>query len=467
MRVVDRHPRRRGIAAERDNLALTVSLVRSGAARTRQEVQRVSGLGRAVVAERVATLIERGLLKEEGLAASTGGRAPRRLSFDATAGYVLAATLGTTTLGVGVTDLVGRLMIEHHEPADIGLGANKTVGRVIELFQWMLSRFSPAGEAWAVSLALPSFVGPSVDRDGSVTTSQRMPGWTGVPFQSRLSDTFGTPVFIGNEVQLMALGELRHRRDDHAGDLIFVKVGTGISAGLCADGRIHQGSAGYAGDIGHVVVDVDSDVICRCGNTGCLEALAGGAAIARDGAIAASTGRSPILAEVVRSRAVVTAADVGWAANRSDPASVELISRSGRLVGETMATLVAGYNPSRIIVGGGVAESGPVFFAALRDGIYRRSRSVTTANLSIVTAELGKTAGLIGGASAALDGIFARDRLTSWIDAGTPRSSVGRDAGATSVGRPSPGGRDDGDESDAAGRPTGMPASASPALQIT
>lgn len=419
--MADGRRRSRARAAERDSLALVLTAIRSGQARTRQQVERASGLGRAVVADRTATLIDRGLVTEAGLAASTGGRAPRYLRFNSSAGYVLAASLGTTTLGVGLADLSGDLLIEHHEPADAAQGGEKNVRRVIELFEWMLGEYPTHGDAWAVSLALPNLAGVTSGRTDASLTLNLIPGWGEYPIRQRLEDRFYAPVFIGNEVHLMALGELRAGHGVGRDDLVFVKVGTGISAGLCAEGRIHRGAGGFAGDIGHVAIGDDHATICRCGNRGCLEALAAGAAIAREGQAAAEDGRSPYLAQLLESGTAITAAHVGWAADRGDPFSAELLSRAGRLVGEALATLIAGYNPSIVVVGGGVAQAGAIFIAAIRDGIYRRSRSLTTDNLQLVASELGKTAGLIGGASAALDDLFDRNHLATWITHGTPR----------------------------------------------
>ena len=418
--------RPRSRAAERDSLALVLSLIRAGQAETRQEIERHSGLGRAVVADRVATLVAHNLVAEAGLAASTGGRAPRHLQFNASAGHVLVASLGSTTLGVGLADLSGGLLIEHHEPADITRGAERTVRRVMELFEWMISEYPLPGDAWAISVALPGLVGGTPDRSDEPVTLNLIPGWGDHPVRERLRDRFDAPVFIGNEVHLMALGELRAGHGVGRDDLIFVKVGTGIGAGLCTEGRIHRGAAGFAGDIGHVAVDLDSDVVCRCGNRGCLEALAAGVAIARQGQAAAADGKSPYLAQLLESGTTISAAHVGSAASRGDPFSAELLARAGRLVGESLATLVAGYNPSVVVVGGGVAQAGSIFIAAIRDGIYRRSRSLTTDNLPLVASELGKTAGLIGGAAAALDDLFARERLATWITQGSPRHASGR-----------------------------------------
>lgn len=413
--------RQRARAAERDSLALVLTLVRSGQARTRQEIERASGLGRAIVADRVSTLVDRGLLSEAGLAASTGGRAPRHLRFNSSAGYVLAASLGSTTLGVGLADLSGALLIEHHEPADVTQGARKTVSRIIELFEWMLGEYPAPGDAWAISLALPGLVGSANGHSDEDVTLNLVPGWGDYPVHRRLRERFDAAVFIGNEVHLMALGELKAGHGVGRDDLIFVKIGTGISAGLCSDGRIHRGATGFAGDIGHVAVADDHEVICRCGNHGCLEALAAGVAIAREGRAAASDGRSPYLAQLLESGITISAAHVGAAADRGDQFSAKLVARAGHLVGESLATLIAGYNPSVVVVGGGVAQSGVIFIAAVRDGIYRRSRSLTTDNLLLLPSELGKTAGLIGGASAALDDLFEREHLATWVALGTPR----------------------------------------------
>ena len=418
-------PRRRLRAAERDSLALVLNLVRAGSGATRQAIEAESGLGRAVVADRVNSLTSRGLVVEEGRAASTGGRAPRRVRFNASAGYVLSASLGTTTLGTGLADLGGRLLIEHHEPADATLGPDRVIGRIEELFDWMLREHPAAREAWAVSLAVPALVGSAVGTLGGPASIQLMPGWSGFPIHRRLGERFGALVLVANEVHLMALGELRRGHGVGRDDLLFVKIGTGIGAGVCVGGRLHRGASGYAGDIGHVAVSGESSIICRCGNTGCLEALAGGAAIARDGLLGARSGKSAALARVLAEGTEITAAHVGAAAGMGDPYSIELISRCGRLVGETLATLITGVDPSLVVVGGGVAQAGTVLLAAIRDGIYRRSRSLATENLVLVGSELGKTAGLVGGALAALDDLFDPDYLKRWIQHGRPIAEPG------------------------------------------
>lgn len=410
----------RRVRFERDSLARVLTLVRSGRAVTRQEIEATSGLGRAVVADRIATLTARGLVEDGELGPSTGGRAPRHVRFRATAGHLLVGSVGTTTLGVGLVDLSGRLLVEHHEPVDAALGAEKTLDRVDALFDWMLEEHPEERETWGIGLAVPGLVELSNGRLGARASLHQMPGWQDYPVVRHLSDRFGAPVFVDNEVHLMALGELKVGRGSASSDLLFVKIGTGISAGLCSEGRVHRGAHGFAGDIGHVAVTDDATAICRCGNTGCLEALVGGAALAREAQLAASDGRSRYLADALAAGLPITATQVGMAANRGDQFSIELLSRCGRLVGETLATLVNAYNPSLVVVGGGVAQAGEILLAAIREALYRRSRSLATRNLQIVRAEMGRTAGLIGAALAVVDELFAVDYLKSWIDQGSP-----------------------------------------------
>lgn len=419
-----RPPVRRRGRIDADSLVTVLSLVRAGRAATRQEIERSAGLGRAVVADRVAELVARGLVEEGELGVSTGGRAPRQIRFRSTAGHVLVGLLGTTTLGVGVADLSGRLLVEHYEPGDITQGPEATVQRLDELFDWMLSEHPVAREIWGIGLAVSGLVGLAGGRLDSRPVIHVLPGWRDFPLAEHLRERYACDVWVDNAVHLMALGELRAGRGRGRNGLVFVKLGNGISAGLCANGQVHRGANGYAGDIGHVVVS-DEPVICRCGNTGCLDALAGGAAIARDAAEGARTEASPFLAQLAASGRTIGTAEVSLAAQRGDAFSVELLTRAGFLVGTALATVVNAFNPPVVIVGGGVSQTGEVLIAAIRDGLYRHSRSMATQDLQVIRSEMGKTAGLVGGALAVVDELFRPEVLRTWVGAGSPRREVG------------------------------------------
>lgn len=415
-------------ADQLDGLVAVLGLIRSGTARTRPELARRAGLGRTVVSQRLSQLIAGGLVEEGVLGASTGGRAPRELRFRAEAGVVLAAELGATSITVGATDLSGEVRAQLEEPWDIAAGAEPTLERVEALFDALLTDL-PNEPIWGIGVGLP---GPVEFRSGRPVAPPIMPGWDGYPVRDRLAQHYRAPVWVDNEVNLMALGECRAGIGRGEQDLIYVKIGSGIGAGLISGGRLHRGAQGCAGDIGHVAVGVgappgERSVVCRCGNVGCLEALAGGVALARDGAEAGRTGRSRLLGERLGA-GDLDARAVAWAAERGDGVAVELLSRAGRLVGETLSTLVNMFNPALVIIGGGVAESGDILLAAIREAVYRRSLPLATRELRIARSPLSNRAGLVGAAHMVTDELFSRARLGSWIDR---RSPAGRPELAT------------------------------------
>ncbi len=401
-----------------DALVAVLDVVRRGAAETRPEIMRRTGLGRAVAVHRVEELLDRGLLMEDGLAASSGGRAPRALRFHARAGHILVADLGATSIGVGIADLSGNLVEQYEEPADITDGPEAILGQVDQLFTELSERSDDTlGDLWGIGIGVP---GPVEFATGRPTSPPIMPGWDGYPVRERFSSHRGVPVWVDNDVNLMALGEYRAgvaRGHDAA---IFVKIGTGIGAGILIDGRLHRGAQGSAGDVGHIQVTDDPSIICRCGNVGCLEALAGGAALARDGMQAARDGRSPVLGRLLAERGRIQATEVGWAAAHGDAVSRELIAAAGRRIGRMVATLVNALNPSLVVIGGGVTGVGDALIAAVRETVYARSLPLATRDLLLVRANLGDEAGRIGAASIVADELFSRDRIATWLPAGSP-----------------------------------------------
>ena len=185
-------------------------------------------------------------------------------------------------------------------------------------------------------------------------------------------------------------------------------------------GRIHRGAQGSAGDVGHIQVVEDSSVICRCGNVGCLEALAGGGAIGRDGLAAALEGRSDRLRAALDQHGGVTAADVARAASFGDPVSVALLQSAGRRVGLMLASVVNLFNPSLVVVGGGVAQSGDQLLAAIRETVYRRSLPLATRELVLRRSSLGALAGVMGASSMVVEQLFSREAMARLVTLGGP-----------------------------------------------
>jgi len=403
-----------------DAFVTVLDEIRLGRSRSRSELVARTGLGRAIVARRVQELIDRGLVTEGAVGPSTGGRPPRQLAFRADAGHVLVADLGATSIDVAVTSLDGRILGHHDEPARIEDGPERALARVDALFGSLLRTTEDIpGRLWGIGIGVP---GPVEFESGRPISPPIMPGWDGYPIRDRFTKRYGAPVWVDNDVNLLALGEWRSGVAAGHDNVVVVKIGTGIGAGIISDGRLHRGAQGSAGDVGHIQVTDDPAVVCRCGNTGCLEALAGGAAIGRAGEAAALEGRSAKLQAALDQHGGLSAEDVARAASSGDPAAVALLQTAGRRVGSMLASVVNFFNPSLIVIGGGVANSPDQLMAAIRESIDRRSLPLATRDLSIQRSSLGGLAGVIGASSMVVDQVFSRTSIARWIEAGDPAS---------------------------------------------
>lgn len=406
-----------------DALVTVLDLVRFSGVTTRPELSRRSGLGRTVVAQRVAQLLASGLMSEGTQALATGGRPARALEFRAEAGSVLAVELGATSLATGTADLAGRLTNCAEEPSDIAAGPDTVLRRVEELLDRLAAGRSAADPpVWGIGIGLP---GPVEYDSGKPVAPPIMPGWGGYPVRERLARRYDVPVWVDNDVNLMALGEFRFGLARGEQDVVLVKIGTGIGAGLISGGRLHRGAQGAAGDVGHIAVAGDRATVCRCGNAGCLEALAGGAALGTLATEAALGGRSPFLARRLRGSGQLDAADLAAAAVHGDPVAVEIFGQAGRHIGGMLATLVNCFNPSLVVIGGGVAAAGDLLLAPIREAVYRRSTPLATRDLRIVRSTLCGRSGLHGAAFMVIDELLSRQRLPLWISDGSPAHNPG------------------------------------------
>ncbi|WP_068922403.1 ROK family protein [Planobispora rosea] len=371
-----------------------LTILRDGQARTRAELVQLTGLARSTLAQRLDALISQQWIVPTEEAISSGGRPAVAFTFNRSARVVLAADLGATHARVAVTDLSTEVLAERAAELPIDRGPEPTLTWLQRTFQEILSETGHSlGEVCGVGVGLP---GPVEHSSGRPVNPPIMPGWDGFPVPEWLGEHLGVPVLVDNDVNIMALGEHWAARPE-ADHLIFVKIGTGIGCGIISDRRLHRGAQGAAGDIGHIRVASGLDTVCRCGNVGCLEAVAGGAAMAArlraDGVEAAD------------SRDVIRLARSG------NTRAVQLIRQAGRELGDVLASIVNFFNPSTIVIGGDIAEGGEQVLAGLREVIYSRSLPLATQHLSITASELGDRAGVIGAAVMVIDHVLSPDTV--------------------------------------------------------
>ncbi len=358
-------------------------------------------VSRTTMASEVGRLNELGLAESAGPAASRGGRRSTLVDLSDGVRFV-GVSVGATTMSVAVTD--GRLKVLglRHVEMDVREGPEHVLANVLDLIRKVLAEQGvqrPSG----VGIGVP---GP-VDFHGGVPVSPPiMPGWDGYPVRETISRELGCPVLLDNDVNAMALGEQHSGVAKSARDFLYVKIGTGIGCGIVVDGELYRGVDGCAGDIGHIRIE-EFGPTCACGNTGCLEAFFGGAALARDAIAAARAGRSTALASLLEENGDLSAVDVSTAVTRGDAHAVQLVRDGGHRVGWVLASLVSFFNPGMIVIGGRVARLGNPLLAEIRGVVYRRSLPLATGNLPVVLSEMGDDGGVVGAAALISEAVFA------------------------------------------------------------
>lgn len=354
-------------------------LVREEGVATRAELGRVTGLSRPAVSLRVTELIAHGLLTERADGPSTGGRPPARLEFNAAGGAVLVANLGHRRGQVAVCDLGGEILIQAMTEVDVP-AADTMFPRLLDQWDELLGK---------AGLDRTAVRGMGVGSPGPLEPAVP-PGVTG---------RFAVPLHLDNEVNVAALGEHQARFRDEVDDLLFVKLSTGIGAGVIAGGRIQRGALGAAGEIGHIPVPggAGGAVPCRCGNLDCLEAVAGGAAL--------------LARLAARGRRVAELPDLVGLGRGGDAEVVALLRDAGRRVGEVVAAAVNLLNPAVVVLGGDLTGAYEPLVAGVREVVYQRATALATRQLRIEPSRLGDAAGLIGCATMVLDRILAPDAV--------------------------------------------------------
>lgn len=370
-----------------------LTLLRDGRARTRSELADLTGQARTTVSQRLTVLAAAGLVRETREAATTGGRPSAAFVFDGRGNVVLAVDLGANHATYAVTDLFGTVLAHATDEIRIADGPAVVMELVLRRLAALVAGLPGTPRPRAVGIGLP---GPVDQLSGLPTSPPIMPGWDGYAVRATLADAFDCPVFVDNDANVLALGERAVAYPDVA-DLIYVKVATGIGAGIVSSGMLLHGADGAAGDLGHAYSASAADRMCRCGNRGCLESLAGGMAIAgtlSDQGIPAESPRD--ILDLVRMGSLPT---------------VQVLRAAGRAIGEVLATCIALLNPRVLVVGGEIVDAGEPLLAGVREAVYSRALPLASRDLRVVVARSGALGGVIGAAHLAIDGVLSPEHL--------------------------------------------------------
>ena len=369
-----------GVLRERNCVLVLDALRRHGLA-SRSDLARLTGLSRTTVGSLVADLQARGLVVEEvdGERQPGRGRPPVFLRLDRSAGVAVGIDFDHDRVRVALADLSSTVLGEDCAEIDVDHSAADAIDAAVEMIEALRSDADiEAGELVGAGVGLP---GPIDRRTGTVGSATILPGWARKSPRDMLSERLGLNVEVDNDANLGALAEVSFGAGRGLTDVIYVRLGSGVGAGLVIGGRIHHGAAGLAGEIGHVQVNPDG-VVCRCGNRGCLET------VAAEGAIRALL--HPAQGHEVSRREVldlVAAQDLG---------ATRVVNDAGRAIGRVLADLCNAVNPDAIVVGGELGEAGEPLVEGIRDAIDRYALPGAAQVVQVVHGELGERAEVLG-----------------------------------------------------------------------
>jgi len=403
------------LRAPRDHRRLVLDLIHeSPDGTTRAEIARSLELSRSAVSGLVDDLLQTGLVREQERRQSRAGRKPIGLEINASAGQIIGVDIGATHIRGILADIAGRPLAELNTSFDIKVGPVKTLAEVRRLVdRLMRDGESSLAHVRSVGLGVP---GPVISERGVVLAAPIMPGWHEYPIRRSLEDAWQRPVVVHNDANLGALGEWTYGAGRRCPNLVFVKVGTGIGMGMILGGRLHEGQVGAAGEIGHLTL-VENGPLCSCGNRGCLEALAGGGAIALQARELVRQGQRTHLSTLA-SLDRLSARDVAEAATQGDHLAQQLFAQAGEYIGIALAGVINMLNPGVVVIGGGVAQSGDLLLEPVRAQIRKRSLQAGVLTSQVTSASLGLRSSALGAVAAALSLSF--DHFIAHTASGQP-----------------------------------------------
>ena len=375
-------------ARERNALRVLDYLFREGPA-ARVDVIRATGLSRATVSKLIGELQAQGLVAEQGsalTAAARSGRPPSLLSLRPEIGAFGGVDFGHSSVRVAIADVTGALLAEDRLDLDVDNAAELAITAAVERLPALVSQ---AGLPRRRLLGVGAAISAPVRDDGTRVVPPRvLPCWRAVSPPRELARRLGVPVHLGDDANLGALAEVRTGAARGASDVVYLMLSSGVGGGLVLGGSLFTGHTGMTGELGHVQVDPDGD-LCRCGNRGCLETVAGAQALLAR--LRPALGGRGGLAEAVQR------------AHAGDELCRRVFREAGLAAGRVAGGVCNVVNPELVIFGGDLIVAGELLVDGVREGLEQTSIPPVRADLTVVAATLGDRAELLGAIGLAME----------------------------------------------------------------
>lgn len=303
--------------------------------------------------------------------------------------------VGGTNVKIALVDDNGKIIYSNSVPTYAKMGYEYTVNNIKQAIKDLMKETNTTpSDIEGIGFDFPG----QVDcKTGVVKLAPNIPGWVNVPIAQMIEDEFHIPTRIDNDVRCAALGELKFGAGRGCENFICITVGTGIGSGIVINGKVVRGATNAAGELGHIKLQMNGGPICGCGDTGCLEAFASGPAIVAMAQEYIKGGKSTKFREIAAVEGgEITPYMVAKAAEEGDPVAKRIFEIVGEYIGIGLTSVINLLNPERVIIGGGVAESGELLLGPIRKTIKERAMVVAGNAVEIVPAQLGNSAGVIG-----------------------------------------------------------------------
>ena len=387
------------------NTTQVLSVIRSQEFISRAEIGRVLGLTAPTVNKILAQLAESGFVEYIGHGKSGGGRPPMLIKFNGKNNFVIGIDIGATTIRGVLSNLDAEFILEIQLSTKLKSGESGVMEQIFSLVDRLFARKNFNGaKVLGIGIGVPGLID---HKKGIIDLSPDF-GWKNMEFQRRLSERIKLPIVFDNSTRLMAVGEKKYGKGMELDDYIVVNVGYGIAAGIVANGKILGGAKGHAGEFGHIVIDPHSDVLCDCGGKGHLEALSSGRRIADMGRLLLTNNGDEDLKKMSEGNASnVTAKMIADLARQGNPNAIRIFDSALHYLSIGIVNMINVLDPKKVLIGGGVALNGDIFFDNLNKLVSNNMMSAK--KIPIEPVSFGENATLVGACALVLEGILNFD----------------------------------------------------------
>ncbi len=386
------------------NLSRVLNLLRENRCLSRIELSRKTRLDAKTITNAVNTFLKNGLIKSKGFSSSKGGRPREKLELNPGYGYSIGIDLGASHLTGIITDFQASILSRH----ELEFSYGKSKDDIVEETKKLITQLIKDTKIDKRKILGIGFIVPGVidQKNGICRYAANIKGWRDVPMRRILEGTFSVSTYLESSSWAMALAERWFGNGRKKNNFIFLDLGIGIGCGIINQGKLHYGATLSAGDIGHTIVEIGGRK-CRCGNRGCLETVASGAAIPQIVRSELKAGKKSAISDMVNGRlSRITARTVSEAAKGGDGLAIDVLKNTGQYLGVAVANLINILNPSTIIIGGRLAKAGEPFLAPMKKSIKRYALRTSAEAVEFLQSGLGDDAGSLGAVTLVLNKIF-------------------------------------------------------------